>query len=173
MLQLRRADQADGDQAGTAELDFVAWAKGTAQVVLGRARTVHQCRGGRPVVGVAGIADLAGCVRTQRQQMVCSRSLCICSDERSSAAVRQMERCALLRAAPLEPDRDGGDWKAPCAASTPKRWPAGAEFWHLWTVIIPRLSITGQRVRGRVWRRHDGRRWEYRKITEYDQDDLE
>ena len=37
--------------------------------------------------------------------------------------------------------------------------PAGAEFWHLWTVIIPRLSITGRFVRGRVWRRHDGRRW--------------
>ena len=48
--------------------------------------------------------------------------------------------------------------------------PAGAEFWHIWTVIIPRLSITGSLVWGRVWRRHDGRRWEYRKITEYDQD---
>ena len=64
MLQLRRRDQADGDQAGTAELDFVEWAKGTAQVVLGRARTVHQCRnGGRPLVGVVGIADLVDCVR--------------------------------------------------------------------------------------------------------------
>ena len=31
MLQLRRADQADGDQAGTAELDFVARAKGTSR----------------------------------------------------------------------------------------------------------------------------------------------
>jgi hypothetical protein len=48
--------------------------------------------------------------------------------------------------------------------------PAGAEFWHLWTVIIPRLSITGRLVRGRVWRRHDGRRWQYKEITEYDQD---
>jgi hypothetical protein len=48
--------------------------------------------------------------------------------------------------------------------------PAGAEFWHLWTVIIPRLSIAGGLVHGRVWRRHDGRRWQYRAITEYDQD---
>jgi hypothetical protein len=47
--------------------------------------------------------------------------------------------------------------------------PAGAEFWHLWTVIIPRRSITGRLVHGRVWRRHDGRRWQYRAITEYDQ----
>jgi hypothetical protein len=31
MLQLRRADQADGDQVGTAELDFASWAKGAAQ----------------------------------------------------------------------------------------------------------------------------------------------
>ena len=28
--------------------------------------------------------------------------------------------------------------------------PAGAEFWHLCTVIIPRLSITGHLVHGRV-----------------------
>jgi hypothetical protein len=48
--------------------------------------------------------------------------------------------------------------------------PAAAESWHLWTVIIPRLSVTGPLVRGRVWRRHDGRRWEYRAITEYGQD---
>lgn len=48
--------------------------------------------------------------------------------------------------------------------------PAGAEFWHMWTVIIPRLSIAGGLVHGRVWRRHDGRRWQYRAITEYDPD---
>jgi len=48
--------------------------------------------------------------------------------------------------------------------------PAGAEFWHLWTVIIPRLSITGGFVCGRVWRPHDGRRWKYRAITEYEDD---
>ena len=39
--------------------------------------------------------------------------------------------------------------------------PAGAEFWHVWTVRIPRRSIVGQFVWGRVWRRHDGHRWVY------------
>lgn len=41
------------------------------------------------------------------------------------------------------------------------------EIWHLWTVIVPRRSINGQLVCGRVWRRHDGRGWIYRKFTEY------
>jgi hypothetical protein len=50
------------------------------------------------------------------------------------------------------------------------RHSAGAEFWHVWTVIIPRLSTTGGLMCGRVWRRHDGRRWEYRAITEYEDD---
>jgi hypothetical protein len=45
--------------------------------------------------------------------------------------------------------------------------PAWAEVWHLWTVIIPRRSITGRLVTGQVWRRHDGRRWIYKKFTEY------
>lgn len=48
--------------------------------------------------------------------------------------------------------------------------PATAELWHLWTVILPKRSITGRLVRGRVWRRHDGRRWQYKKFLEYDQD---
>jgi hypothetical protein len=39
--------------------------------------------------------------------------------------------------------------------------------WHLWTVLIPRRSITGRLVRGQVWRRHDGRRWIYKKFTAY------
>ena len=39
--------------------------------------------------------------------------------------------------------------------------------WHVWTVTIPRRSITGDIVRGRLWRRHDGQRWQYRPITEY------
>jgi hypothetical protein len=46
--------------------------------------------------------------------------------------------------------------------------PAGAEFWHLWTVLLPRRTITGRLVRGRVWRRHDGRRWQYKEFIEYD-----
>ncbi len=43
-----------------------------------------------------------------------------------------------------------------------------AEIWHLWTVLVPRRSINGQLVLGKVWRRHDGRQWIYRKFTEYD-----
>ncbi len=42
------------------------------------------------------------------------------------------------------------------------------EIWHLWTVIVPRRSINGQLVVGKVWRRHDGRDWIYKKFTEYD-----
>jgi hypothetical protein len=45
---------------------------------------------------------------------------------------------------------------------------AWAEVWHLWTVIIPRRSITGRLVYGRVWRRNDGRHWIYKKFFEYD-----
>jgi len=39
--------------------------------------------------------------------------------------------------------------------------PAGAELWHVWAVPIPRRSITGALVWGRVWRRRDGDRWLY------------
>jgi hypothetical protein len=45
--------------------------------------------------------------------------------------------------------------------------PAWAEVWHLWTVFMPRRSITGRLVNGRVWRRHDGRKWIYKKFIEY------
>lgn len=44
---------------------------------------------------------------------------------------------------------------------------AWAGVWHLWTVILPRRSITGRLVFGKVWRRHDGRRWIYKKFIEY------
>ena len=37
--------------------------------------------------------------------------------------------------------------------------------WHLRRVIMPRRSITGRLVRGQVWRRHDGRRWLYKKFV--------
>jgi hypothetical protein len=46
------------------------------------------------------------------------------------------------------------------------------EIWHLWTVIVPRRSINGQLVVGKVWRRHDGRRWIYRKFTEYGEEEV-
>ena len=45
--------------------------------------------------------------------------------------------------------------------------PAWAEVWHLWTVVIPRRSIAGRLVFGKVWRRHDGRHWIYKKFVEY------
>jgi hypothetical protein len=45
--------------------------------------------------------------------------------------------------------------------------PAWAEVWHVWSVIIPRRSITGRLVFGQVWRRHDGHRWIYKKFIEY------
>jgi hypothetical protein len=41
---------------------------------------------------------------------------------------------------------------------------ATTSAWHLYTVIIPRRTITGRLVRGQVWRRHDGRRWLYKKF---------
>jgi hypothetical protein len=45
--------------------------------------------------------------------------------------------------------------------------PAWAAMWHLWHVTIPRRSIAGKLLRGKVWRRHDGRRWIYKKFIEY------
>lgn len=42
--------------------------------------------------------------------------------------------------------------------------PPWTEIWHVWNVIIPRRSITGRLVHGRVWRRHDGRRWIYKRL---------
>lgn len=55
-------------------------------------------------------------------------------------------------------------------AETRSSKPASAETWHLWTVTIPRRSITGRLVHGRVWRRRDGRRWQYKQFIEYDED---
>ena len=46
-----------------------------------------------------------------------------------------------------------------------------AEIWHLWAVLMPRRSINGQLVVGKVWRRHDGRQWIYKKFTEYSEDE--
>jgi hypothetical protein len=43
--------------------------------------------------------------------------------------------------------------------------------WHVWTVIIPRRSIAGRLIFGQVWRRHDGRRWIYKKFIEYPNDE--
>ena len=46
--------------------------------------------------------------------------------------------------------------------------PAWANVWHLWTVLIPRRTITGKLVCGKVWRRHDGRHWIYKRFTHFD-----
>jgi hypothetical protein len=46
-----------------------------------------------------------------------------------------------------------------------KRRTAKPTTWHLRRVIMPRRSITGRLVRGQVWRRHDGRRWLYKKFV--------
>jgi hypothetical protein len=43
--------------------------------------------------------------------------------------------------------------------------PAKPTTWHLRRVIMPRRSITGRLVRGQVWRRHNGRRWLYKKFV--------
>ena len=41
------------------------------------------------------------------------------------------------------------------------------QIWHVWTVTIPRQSITGRLVWGTVWRRRDDGRWIYKKYTEW------
>jgi hypothetical protein len=47
--------------------------------------------------------------------------------------------------------------------------PAWVEAWHVWTFIIPRRSITGRLVYGRIWRRRDRRHWIHKKLVEYDE----
>jgi hypothetical protein len=44
---------------------------------------------------------------------------------------------------------------------------AWAHVWHLRTIFVPRRSISGRLVWTKVWRRHDGRRWIYKKFVEY------
>jgi hypothetical protein len=44
--------------------------------------------------------------------------------------------------------------------------------WHLWTVIIPRRSISGKLVVGQVWRRRHGTKWAYKKFVEYADRDI-
>jgi hypothetical protein len=44
--------------------------------------------------------------------------------------------------------------------------------WHLWTVIIPRRSITGKLVSGQLWRRRQGTKWVYKKFVEYADRDI-
>jgi hypothetical protein len=48
----------------------------------------------------------------------------------------------------------------------PKQRPPFEEVWHLWTVIIPRRSITGRLLWGTVLRRRDDGHWIYKKYIE-------
>ena len=48
--------------------------------------------------------------------------------------------------------------------------PAWAHVWHVWTLILPRLSVDGGIAWGRVWRRHNGRRWLYKSFVDQDGD---
>jgi len=43
--------------------------------------------------------------------------------------------------------------------------PPYEEVWHLWTVVIPRRSITGRLLWGTVLRRRDDGRWIYKQYT--------
>ena len=40
------------------------------------------------------------------------------------------------------------------------------QLWHVWTVTIPRISITGRLVWGTVMRRRDDGRWIYKQYIE-------
>ena len=40
--------------------------------------------------------------------------------------------------------------------------------WHVWTVMLPRRSITGRLLRGTVWRRRDQGRWRYKQYIKRD-----
>ena len=43
------------------------------------------------------------------------------------------------------------------------------EDWHIFLLGIPRWSISGQLIWGRVLRRWDGRRWIYKKYLQHGQ----
>jgi hypothetical protein len=47
--------------------------------------------------------------------------------------------------------------------------PAWAEVWHVRTVILPRRSITGRLVYGKVWRRRVEHHWIYKKLVEFNE----
>jgi hypothetical protein len=46
--------------------------------------------------------------------------------------------------------------------------PAWARVWHVWTLILPRRSVEGGIAWGRVWRRHNGRKWLYKNFIQLD-----
>jgi hypothetical protein len=44
--------------------------------------------------------------------------------------------------------------------------PPWARVWHRWTLFLPQKSIDRSWVWGRVWRRHDGYQWIYKRIID-------
>jgi hypothetical protein len=89
---------------------------------------------------------------------------------------QQGSQAIMLRLAAL-PFKDAGrpppmqtDRSEITEAWSPRAKPAWANVWHLWKVYIPRRTITGKLVCGKVWRRHDGRRWIYKRFVEFDSD---
>ena len=44
----------------------------------------------------------------------------------------------------------------------PAEW---ASVWHVRKVFFPRRSIAGKLIRGTILRRHDGRKWIYKKMA--------
>ena len=44
---------------------------------------------------------------------------------------------------------------------------ASYRVWHIWTVAIPRRTITGRLVWGTVLRRRDNGRWIYKQYVEH------
>ncbi|MGY2805343.1 MULTISPECIES: hypothetical protein [unclassified Bradyrhizobium] len=44
--------------------------------------------------------------------------------------------------------------------------PDWMSLWHVWTIIIPRRTISSELAWGRVWRRFDGRSWIYKRFAE-------
>ena len=48
--------------------------------------------------------------------------------------------------------------------------PADPTQWHHWHVLIPRRTINGKFSSGFVWRRQSDNGWQYKRITETEQD---
>lgn len=48
----------------------------------------------------------------------------------------------------------------------PKQRPPYEEVWHLWSLIVPRRSITGRLLWGTVLRRRDDGRWIYKEYIQ-------
>jgi hypothetical protein len=58
----------------------------------------------------------------------------------------------------------GSDTMNPTRRGRKVHW---SQLWHPWFLLMPSRGIDGQLLVGRVWRRHDGRQWIYKRLTEY------